>query len=250
MKHIKSSVFNLFATFLCIIIFIACQDKPHCVQQVEICDITDPLLVKPDAEFNISLFNLSHDRNHECRFKRVFISDKQLNPSSEVILEGNHSNLNRRPYERDLQIIQFYKEIKDIIKLDSAATLNSIRDHSECFRTIANEITLASLRPSYRTIIVVHTNLRENSDLCNTYSNDLIRIMLRNPEYLEQIFEKQDLLPKSLKSFYIVFVYETLNREDDAIFKILSHTYKSILEKRGANVNITSTNSKQLFYES
>ncbi len=250
MKQIKNSVLLLFASHILFVGFLACHDRPLSIQVVQIEDITDSILVRPSAELDISFFGLGKNRQSACTFRKTSISEKQLNSEFQLTLEAQDYQLHQKPFERELAILEFFTAIRKVFKEDSIAfSQQPLLKYSECFKTIASEMTGMVQQKADRNYVIIHSNLRERSELCDSYSVETRGKILGDPEYLNSIFEEQHILPGSLKSFYVLIIYEPYNKEDDAIFQVIANTYKHILEKRGATVKISASNSKIIFYE-
>ena len=59
------------------------------------------------------------------------------------------------------------------------------------------------------------------------------------PETIETIFEKKAVLP-SLVGIEVYLIYQPTTAENDATYRVVSEFYKTLLESKGATVNISA----------
>jgi hypothetical protein len=226
---------------------------PYIIQVTAIVDITDPLALYPDADAILRLYGLDKDKDREAFFRLYLITDKQLNQMESFHLpDGFTTEANNRfddPQYRQKTILLFYQTLhKALSDFTAIHNRDSSLKHSECFKTIAEQLINMKRKHADENTLLVFSDIRENSDLFSSYKKKGQDSLFSSPEKIISIFEKTKLLPDDLKGFNIFFVYEPKSREDDKIYVSMVSIYRVMLEKRGARVNVQAS-SKNYTYE-
>jgi hypothetical protein len=77
----------------------------------------------------------------------------------------------------------------------------------------------------------------ENENGLSLYSKNILQTIEQNPELIKGVFEKEEPLP-NLSGITVYFIFQPKDTVQDYQFKVMSQMYKSILEEKGAIVNI------------
>jgi hypothetical protein len=237
-------------TIIISLIFIisACKQSSHeqgCYIDV-INDVTDQHILRPQAQSILELFNLSENKNEGANFRYSEIRDLHLVPFTtfylpdESVTEG--MNKKNEPLFREKIILNFYDSIKKTLSNANVKPDSSFLNHSECFRSVSNELTVLAQDKSAKRILIVFSNLFENA-IINVYSRGTKHLLYKNPDEIKKIFQNTHLLPDRLTGITTVFVYEPENRENDQLFNAMIGIYKSLLLERGAKVIIQANNT-------
>lgn len=242
---------NIIVLLLSCIFIYACQKKQevnHSTQINTVSDITDRQLLLPDASAILKLYEFDRDENKEAYFRISTISDKILNPAIELKLPNNtvseHKNDLDDPNYREKILAGYTSRIqKAISDFDAKRHKDSSLGKSECFATIAGEIQQMQKKIFEKNIMLIYSDLQENSDLFNCYSKTDQALLHSNPDKVVSLFNNLHLLPDQLKGFKIFFIYQPKNREDDQRFVAMAGIYQKLLEARGATVKVQADNN-------
>ena len=220
----------------------------HSVQVNVLGDITDVHYVLPIAEPIQKLYDFDVDKNTEGFFRISTITDKHLNPAIEYhLLPGFVTEKNNTlddPYYRERLVRSFYDSIKNAISnFDAKCLLDSSLKFTECFNTIAGELQLMKNSKAEKHILLVFSDLQENSDLFNCYSKANQELLRKQPDTVIELFNQTQLLPENLLGFNIFFIYQPINRQSDKSFEAMVEIYKKLLVSRGASVKIQADNN-------
>lgn len=215
-------------------------------------DITDNDAIFPESKSVIKLFGFDTVRGGEAWFRISTVTDRLLNPAIEHHLpdskETEKNNIQDDPNYRDKLIISFQAAIrKTIASFNSTNKKDTTLSNSECFATICNELQLMKKRGAKDNILLVYSNLYENSDFFNSYTKENIKIIMDSTEKVVNIFNETGLLPNSLNGYTIYFIYQPGSREGDKKYMAMVEVYKLLLEPRGAKIVVQATND--LYYE-
>jgi hypothetical protein len=244
----KTTIFILLTVFV-----YACtsnhKPEPPYMSLTAIKDVTDAHRLVPDPTAILSAFDLADNKSKAVEFKCTEITDQLLAPSVDLNLPdaavAEKNNRNNEPMYRERTILQFMDTLRKVLatpveKIDTVQTLH----HSECFRTISNELTTLTQKQSQHKILWLFSNVQENSAILSVFDSNIKKAISSNPQTIIQQFEKTGLLPKDLSHITVVFSYLPFNREDSENFiSIAEKIYKPLLEDRKATVVIQATNT-------
>lgn len=224
------------------------NEVTHSTFITAIIDITDQNNVLPNAEAIIKLYQFNSDKNIDAGLKICTLTDKQLNPDKYLHLPGGSitekDNIEDDPNYREKLIVSFYNAIrKTIIGFVTENKSTPELHNSECFRIIATEIQTMIHNHERENILLVFSDLQENSELFNCYKKTSQEFLHQNPTEVSKIFENTNLLPKDLKSIKIFFVFAPKNRDEDKRYMDMIGIYKNLFESRGAIVKVQATNT-------
>lgn len=225
------------------------NQKPEspAVQLSVIRDRTDRHVLQPDPGSVLSIFNLSENKNTCVGFRYHEITDKMLEPIVNLELgseaQTEKQNVNNEPLFRQKLIVAFYDTITTTLTAVNTNSDSSDLDYSECFRTIADELTVLSGSNAQKRILLAYSNLFENSEILSVYKKSTGKLLVPAPENIKDLFEKSKLLPGNLKGIKVVFLFKPITREEDQEYMKMIGVYKLLLEPRGAEVFVRANNT-------
>ena len=214
-------------------------------------DITDPLTVMPDSTALLEVLGLKTYRNNSVRFGIAVITDKALNPVTELSLPNKATSDKNNPgddiHYRDKEILFFYSRVTAVLQeikipKDSTEALS----RSEVLTTLCKELQeLKEDRKSSRKLLYVFSDLMENG-LFDAYHTPMATE--KEKESVKQAILKMKILPDSLNGITVYFFYNPHNREADIRFGNIVAIISALLKERGATVFIQASN-KTVAYE-
>lgn len=212
-----------------------------CVSVVS--DVTDKHQLQVKANSLLQLFNCELFPLNQCVFRIRPITDRQLTPLSFCKLpnagETEKNNTLDDPQYRKKTIEAFYVRVREIVENFNGKydTLGELRN-SECIRSLSTELLFLFSDTSSRKYLVVYSNLREKSDLYDSYKNEGV-----SSEMFASIIEDSKLLPEKLIGITVIFVFEAKDRQEDKIFMKLAEGYKMVIERRGGKALLQATDA-------
>jgi hypothetical protein len=222
-------------------------DAIHNSDVVVIRDITDPMKIGPETDPVFLLYGFSNDKERGAHFRLVPLSDRRLNTFTEFRLpDGKTSESNNTTEDvtyRDHLIEAFHvnidKAIANKVYLSDTATH---RDKSECFYTISSELGKLAERKANERVLLVYSDLFENSDVFNSYSKGGRNLLKSNRDSVARVFNRAFPLPRSLEGIRVYFIYQASNREDEQKFLDMVEVYKLLLQSRHATIFVRADN--------
>ncbi len=222
------------------------QGEKNSIQISSLVDITDKRIVFPDALTMLSFFDMKNDSKKSVFFRLVTTTDKLLNPVTELYLPTDSvteiDNKADDPYFREKSILQFYKSVNEAFtKTNTTLRTDSSIKFSECFSSIASELTLLSTNKKSKNYLFVYSDLFENSTLYNIYahknnSQEFVKL------HLEKKFTTSHLLPENLSNITVYFIFQPKTREEDQLYATVFSVYKKLFMERGATVILSPNN--------
>jgi hypothetical protein len=209
-------------------------------------DPTDTRQIQPSAEFALGLYELDKNKKSEAYFRITSTTDMVVNPSKEVYLPPStiteKTNTNDDPYYREKNVLAFYKEVRQTFKNNTHTGQDQkVYHHSECFRTICREIKELRKKKCTNSILVIYGDLQECSDVANVYGRNEV-----DTARIKRALNKTKLLPDTLTGLIVYVLFQPRDRIEDKKFMSMYLLYQELLEIRGANIILQSTNNKTL----
>jgi hypothetical protein len=238
----KQSIFILFS-----ICFLSCKNsyvgQPVSVAITIITDPTDQRVIQPNADFTLALYDLESDKSKQVFFRLTSTTDMVINPSREVHMLSQDAeakdNTNDDPYIRERHVLSFYEQVKQAIKVSNHLQKDTgVYRYSECFRSICREITLLQKKKFTQSILLVYSDLQENSDIVTVYGSSTIDTAMIRKRLL-----KTKMLPNDLKGLTVYFIFQPRDRNEDKKFMAMYGLYQKLLEERHAVVVLQSNNN-------
>lgn len=211
-------------------------------------DITDPHSLRPLPDPILALYQFDKDKNKEGVFRFRCIEDLHLNPVVEFHLPDGKSaeatNRNGDPHYREKSILSFYAKIRTSLSdfrlvNDSAQS----KQYSECFSTIAEELTILGESEATKKILLVFSDLQENSAVFSCYRSENQSLLQSDPKKVGDLLNEQYHLPDDLTGIRVIFIYRPNTREEDQRYKNMNEAYRYLLENRHAQVQTQANNN-------
>lgn len=234
-----------------VVLVFACRHHDASTQESiaisAIVDITDSHQVKPDAQTILTLCGLGNQKKKAVFFRLLPGTDKVLNPVVAIHLPDERTtdreNKQEIPHHRERVIKKFYGDVrKAIADFNAGHAQDTILSHSECFAAIASELTIMKKYQATENVLLLYSDLAENSGIFNAYSPHGSSLLQSNPNAVIRIFEQTKLLPDSLQGFRIIARYNPRSREDDIRFRKMAAVYTKLFETRGVTFTIEANN--------
>lgn len=212
-----------------------------------IIDITDPQQLHPEAESIIPLFGLQNDIDKSVIFRITTLTDKQLNPVREIRLKdgvsSNKDNVSDDDNFRKKLVIHFFDTVRKSISEETQSALaDTSLSFSECFNTILNEVVKRKQNAGDTAIILVFSDLNENSAFFNVYTGENKALLQQHPEQVAHLIEQRKSISDSISHTTLILVYDPKSRADDEVFMKMTEVYRLIFERRGVTVIVQATN--------
>jgi len=231
------AILKTLGILLLITLIVGCVSEKNTTTELVIArDVTDSIIEQPKPEEIFSLFGLTENPFNGAIFKFQNLSDVSYNQRSQVKIEPQNKWLSNE-MERQGEIKKFK------IAIDSKMAQNSNdsveKGNSSIYLPIARELNELSQSKSDRRILVVYSDLMENTPNFSFYRKGDFELVKNQPDAVQKRFEKE-LLISPLGGIEIYFIYQPKDIKSDARFQIISEFYKKILESKGAKVTISA----------
>lgn len=207
-----------------------------------IVDVTDTFKLNPVVNPILKLYECDQNPAAAYFFRFRVISDRRLVPTVSYHLATarilEKENARDDPQFRNKSILGFYGTVRKTIENCNVtnATKHSL-GNSECYASIASELKLLAENFSAHKILIVFSDLMENT-LFNAYHSSL-----SDPRQVAKKFEAYVPLPKNLKGVVVFFVYEPETRVKEKKYLEMMQVYKLLLEPLGATLIFQSNNT-------
>lgn len=172
--------------------------------------------------------DLKEHKHDGYTFRFVDLSDVSLNPVTEIILNASPILLSNE-MSRDKEI----KQMEDSITKELRQSDTSGRSHSSIYIPVAKELTILSVSTADTKILVVYSDLMENTPQLSLYDKNTHF----NSVEIKKLFNESFPLP-DLKGIEVYLVYQPRSPESDNTYKLISQVYNELLTDKGANVYI------------
>lgn len=234
----KTNIYITIIAVIIIVITISCSmsKNQQTTEVVVIRDITSPHLSMPEIEVIQSLYKLNVNKWQGAIFRLTSITDISYNKTYEARIEAENKWLENE-FERRKKIKTFFDEIGRIINLSESHKYS--RNKSSVYSNIAKELNKLSKSKSHKKIILIYSDLAENTNEMSFYKNKDLYLLKNNTEKLTEYFNSITPL-LNLENIEVFLIYQPENSKQDDTYRLLSGYYKTLLENKGANVEITA----------
>ncbi|MFZ1424800.1 MAG: hypothetical protein WAS55_13335 [Saprospiraceae bacterium] len=138
-------------------------------------------------------------------------------------------------YQRRSELKKFYTSIDSSLQLLKQGRAK--RNGSVIFKILSEELNHLNKSKADKKILIINSDLMENSFIDFTTSSNIERIR-NNPNEIEKLLT--DKYPVAdLKGISIYIIYKPVNKWDSERFEIVSDFYKNLFESKGAIVNVS-----------
>jgi len=208
---------------------------PATTDVIVLSDVTDSLIAKPDGVELISFLNTSNKWDG-ISFTLSSISDVSIGKTDKVFIKAESRWLgNEIKRTRDLKA--FYNSVEELLARSSSNAIG--RKQTSVYLPLATSLTFLAESSSNKKVLIVYSDLMENTNEFSFYDPQTLSELKTKPEVALGKLDSLLHLP-SLRGVDVVFVYQPHTTTEDSAYRIVSWFYKSMLEKAGAHVVITS----------
>jgi len=194
------------------------------------------LLAQPDADAIKQLLPADKDNWQGYRFRQQIISDVNDNPIYQEDLAPSCEYLSNI-YDKTDEVQKFFLGIDTALQKTKSVSLGKTR--SSIYAPMVKELNHLAESEAKHKVLVIYSDMMENSYLSNFYEKSIIKELQNTPEEIQQQFEKAVSIG-DLKGIEIYIIYQASNNEESRVFTIVSKFYKKLLEDKGAKVSITA----------
>lgn len=199
-------------------------------------DITDTQISQPKLADISTLLNLDNSKWDGANFRFVDITDVSFNHISETRIDPENQWLGNE-LDRDKKVKQFYTDINQI--LTNADTEKIGKVNSSIYKPIATELNRLSQSSSQKRFLLIYSDLEENTDKLSFYDKKTINLLRTDQNSIRKYFEALAPL-KNLTGIKVYLIYQPKNNEADEQYQLIANFYKTLLENKGAIVEITA----------
>jgi len=139
--------------------------------------------------------------------------------------------------ERKREVLGFQKELSRLFTV--MQTVPEGKKQSSLYLPIANELTALHESTAHRKILILASDLMENTAAISFYSPATIKLLQTKQDSITSALERIQSLP-DLRGIEIYLVYYPKTPEEDSRYQLISAFYKNLFEKKGATVSIGS----------
>ena len=212
------------------------SNQTNTTEVVVFSDITDKNMVQPQSEDILKLFDFDNNRWNGGIFRYSNISQVSLNQTEQTQIDAANQWLSNE-FQREDEIKHFKKKVKNI--LDNASQVTHGKDNSSIYLPIANELNRLSKTKTEKKILLIYSDLMENTDNLSFYRKQDFSILKFNPNKTQVQLEKSVVI-SPLSGINVWFIYQPFNTKNDEDFQIVSQFYKKLLEDKGARVTVSA----------
>ena len=198
-------------------------------------DVTDPEIAKPDPGQILSLYHFESVYNGGV-FHLTKVTDVTYNPMLEAGIAPANKWLSNE-LERGKQVDQFKGQVLKII--DTASNDSALRTNSSIYLPISTALSELSTSKTQRKILLVYSDLMENTLQMSFYKKETFSLLQSNPQKISYYFLSQSNLP-SLLGIEVQLIYQPKDNSDDQRYQLVAGFFKKMLEGRGAKVTVSA----------
>lgn len=215
----------------------AIVQRPPATTVVVLRDVTDTFDAQPDVGELLELFDRSvAGRWNGAHFYASTVTDVSYNRVSEAHLPPASRWLSNE-LQRDIDVKQFQADVSSIVAVVSADTVG--RPHSSVYQAIALQLERLSEEISEKKVLVVYSDLMENSPDLSMYEKATFNALQTNPDSIAAVLAQQQPLP-SLTGIEVYLIHQPLDAVTDKQFRVVSGFYRDLLQSKGATVHVSA----------
>lgn len=198
-------------------------------------DLTEAQIAAPDASEIMALYPGNTWDERIWRYQSI--SDVSLNPATVFALAASGSRLLANSFERDKEAAAFEAKISTFLDTVSSDTVG--RNNSSVYIPVAIELNRLAESDADTRILVLYTDLMENTADISFYRPKTLATLKTAPEEIRKKFDATvELVDLSSVRVYIVF--QPRSPAEDETFRLVSTFYKTLLESKGATVTVAA----------
>jgi hypothetical protein len=216
--------------------FFSTNSKVSIEARTILIDVTEPLEVLPDAEvfkqkfgFQQTLWKGAHVRVRtltDIVFSNIY--EREIAPASSWLSNEQ---------ERIAEVNMFFSFIEQ--SLNSAGVNNDELIQSSIYTSVVYELNyLSSLSASIKELYIF-SDLRENSELLNTYKKSVLARLNSDKEGIRKQLESSSKLD-NLTGIKVYIIFQPKDYYSAKPFESLAQIYSEIIEDNGGEVHISN----------
>ncbi len=233
------TILYILATVAVLVTIVACirAPEPFTTEIVLLKDITGIQPAKPEDLSIFSLFDFSGDMKwNGAVFHFSDISDVSYNSFSEAKIKTTGMWLSNE-LEREKEIKNFRTEVSKILE-EGGKSIKG-KSNSSIYLPLAYELNKLAKSKSQRRVLLLYSDLMENTDDISFYNKKQYQLLTTNPGSMQKKFTQMQAL-QNLTSIEVNFIYQPNDSQSDKVFTVVSTFFKQLLEAKGAKVNISA----------
>lgn len=210
----------------------ACNNESTNTEVTLMFDQTDRQHVHPSAEAILAPFKLNVNPWQGLQITIVPISDKDVN-TVDIVSLPSENRLTGNITIRRVNIRRFAQHLRQsIASLDSVHTL----PRSIIFRAIEKQAESLAKRPAARHVILVYSDLMENSEL-SFYDRQTLGLLQSAPSLIEKQLMANAVI-SNLSGVELWLLYDPQGYRQNNIYMSIARFYERIYKMHGAQVHI------------
>jgi hypothetical protein len=216
------------------IVLIGCSkpSNPYDTAMTVMIDETDKLPVYPTSQALLAPIKLADNPWQGLQITLVGITDKDVNTIKTISLP-KEDRLTGNVTIRQGKVRRFVADLQaDLAHFDSTRNY----PHPIIFRAIAQQATVLASSPSSNRLLIIFSNLRENSE-ANFYNPQTLALLQRNPDVIEKQLEANSPLP-SLGGTQVWFLFAPASYHQNNIYMPIARFYEGVYKAHHAEVHI------------
>jgi hypothetical protein len=199
-------------------------------------DITDNQLAQPQLADIVSILNLDNAKWNGADVRFLDITDVSYNHTYEASINAENQWMGN-DFDREQKVKDFYAEITQI--LTNLEKETSGKNNSSIYIPIAHELNRLSQNAGKKRILLVYSDLMENTEELSFYDKSKFSLIQSDPDSIQKYFLAEVPL-QQLNGITIYLIYQPSDPKADAEYQIISGFYKKLFESKGAIVLITA----------
>ena len=181
-------------------------------------------------------YGLDNPKNYGD-FRLDFIADVNYSKADVLHLSPVASVLEYNEFDREQDLQTFQKGMDSLIQ--KANDTPRGKPSSAVYMPLARSINRMAKSKADQRIIIIYSDLFENSSFFHCYEPKHLQMLEQNPQKVQALFQKQLPLEKDLTGVAIYIVYEAPNEVASMIFERFANAvYTPMLEDKGATVHV------------
>lgn len=240
--HMKPSTFisTCCIAFVVMLIFLGCaavdSQRKH-IEYAAMIDLTDSIKIVPDENSVVADLGIDENIWNSANFSLGTFTDVSYTPHARISLAKAPSRLTASEFTRKREVVAFKTNLSAL--LDSARSDTSGKPNSSLYLPMVEELTRLSNSTADRKVLVIYSDMMENSLDLSFYSPNTLALLRTDPDKVKAMLFAKAKLP-NLTSIEIKLIYLPKNAKDDAVFHTVSQFFSSMLSEAGATVSISA----------
>ena len=199
-------------------------------------DETDPLAAQyPTSEAITGPLGLHDNPWQGVRVTFTYISDKDVNEAETVTLQPENQWMGNIAI-RKAEVSRFIGQLRHQLAAMKPA---GICAHSIIFRTIAAQANRLALFGASHKLLLVYSDLVENSDL-SFYDRRALEQVTQHPDKIISSLERTAPI-NNLSGIGVWLLYEPASYGDNNTYMKIAHLYRQVFTSKGAVTHIANT---------